>query len=142
MIKIEIIIFGKLKNNMLKELVGYYTNLVNHSIKLEILQLKDNSDKKISIKQIPVRDKIILISEHGKEYDSFKFKKMLMSNIESYSEISFVLGNAFGFEKEVLNKFNKIALSKLTTTHELALVIILEQIYRSYEIRKGSKYHK
>ena len=59
------------------------------------------------------------------------------------ARLSFVIGGAEGLSKEVSEKaLAKISLSKLTFTHQLTRLILIEQIYRAYEIDKGSQYHK
>jgi len=75
----------------------------------------------------------------GKQLDSFKFSKMLENNIA----INFFIGGAFGFEKEFLNKCDRIiSLSDLTYAHKIANIVLLEQIFRGLCISNNHPYHK
>ncbi len=75
----------------------------------------------------------------GKKVDSFEFAKM----IENRININFFIGGAFGFEKNFLNKCNKIVtLSDLTMAHKIATLVLQEQIFRALCILNNHPYHK
>ncbi|MEI7579841.1 MAG: 23S rRNA (pseudouridine(1915)-N(3))-methyltransferase RlmH [bacterium] len=140
--KLEIYYYGKIKNLAIKELVEYYTLLCNKTLKVELVCLKDPGERKITIHDLPKKAKLILLSEKGKEYSTLKFKEQLTKWIEQFSEVYFVIGNAYGFSEELLEQYQLLSLSQLTTAHELALVILLEQLFRVLDLARGGKYHK
>jgi|SRR3989344_211714 len=85
----------------------------------------------------------ILLDEHGQEFSSVEFSKYLQKKMMEEKNITFILGPAEGFSKEVLQKgLLRISLSKMTFPNELARVVFLEQMYRACTIMKNEPYHK
>lgn len=82
---------------------------------------------------------IFILDEKGKESDSKEFAVIL----EKLSKPAiFVVGGSLGIHKDaILNSYKKISLSHLTFPHELARVVLLEQIYRAMTIMRGKEYH-
>ncbi|MBZ7988012.1 23S rRNA (pseudouridine(1915)-N(3))-methyltransferase RlmH [Campylobacter canadensis] len=81
----------------------------------------------------------IALSEEAKELNSFEFAKLLSDK----QECSFFIGGAYGLSDSFKDKCDVcISLSKLTTTHELARIFLLEQIYRALCINSNHPYHK
>lgn len=83
----------------------------------------------------------ILLDSSGKLYDSVEFSSMIESYMQS-GIVKFFIAGAFGFEFEILQKYKTISLSTLTFSHEIAKIVLLEQIYRSFSIINGHPYHK
>jgi len=81
---------------------------------------------------------VFLMDERGSEMTSLEFSEQLDKNSQP---LVFVIGGSLGLAPELLNKYRKISLSKLTFLHEAARVILLEQIYRGITIIKGKDYH-
>ncbi|NPA03283.1 MAG: 23S rRNA (pseudouridine(1915)-N(3))-methyltransferase RlmH [Epsilonproteobacteria bacterium] len=81
----------------------------------------------------------VALDVNGKELDSFKFAKMLKEN----SKIAFFIGGAFGFEEKFLKSCDvRLSLSKLTFSHKVAKIVLLEQIFRGFSIIHNHPYHK
>lgn len=81
----------------------------------------------------------IALDVEGKQCDSFEFSKIFDNEVN----INFFIGGAYGFNKEFLNKTQKvISLSKLTYAHKIAKVVLYEQIYRGLCIKNNHPYHK
>jgi len=75
----------------------------------------------------------------GKRIESYKFSELISND----TTINFFIGGAFGFEKEFLNKCDKIiTLSDLTMAHKIANLVLLEQIFRGLCIANNHPYHK
>ncbi|WP_027327318.1 23S rRNA (pseudouridine(1915)-N(3))-methyltransferase RlmH [Helicobacter pametensis] len=74
----------------------------------------------------------------GRTMDSFKFAQLLSGK----HEVCFFIGGAYGFEEDFLNKTHNISLSPLTFSHQIAKLILCEQIYRGASINMGHPYHK
>jgi 23S rRNA (pseudouridine1915-N3)-methyltransferase len=81
---------------------------------------------------------VYLLHERGKELDSVAFASKLES---TGGKSIFVVAGALGFSEEVLQKYQQFSLSKLTFPHEIARLLLLEQIYRATTIVKGKTYH-
>lgn len=92
------------------------------------------------------RAEAVLIPLHaeGREYSSVTFAQMLQKNFESGArQFDFILGGAAGLSKEVLSRCReRLSLSHMTFAHELARVVLLEQLYRAGTILRGENYHK
>lgn len=85
----------------------------------------------------------IVLTPAGQLLDSENFARFLKKEIETYGRIAFLIGGPLGFSQDLLDRSDKqLALSPLTFTHELARVILLEQLYRAATIIAGEKYHK
>ena len=83
--------------------------------------------------------KLILFEENGANHNSIEFSNLIKSWKLEQEDIHLAIGPAEGFPE---HSFSKLSLSKLTFPHELAAVILIEQLYRSIQIIKGTKYHK
>lgn len=88
-------------------------------------------------------DYLVALDEHGKEMSSEKLADFLQSRAnDSVKTLVFVIGGAFGLDEAVLRKANyKWSLSKLTFPHQMARLILSEQVYRACTIMKNEKYH-
>ena len=129
------------KENTLDEITMSYFKRIQKEINSEIIFISDQ--KKIFPNYFKENDLVILIDEKGKHYDSISFSKkfkMLIQN--SKKKIIFIVGDANGFSSEIQNQSNEIiSLSKFTFTHEMARLVIVEQIYRAITIIKNHPYH-
>jgi 23S rRNA (pseudouridine1915-N3)-methyltransferase len=86
---------------------------------------------------------ILALDESGKEYTSREFEKVLYKSFEEGgAHVTFIIGGFSGLPTEIKKKYPLISLSKMTWTHQFARLLLVEQIYRSTEIHKGSGYHK
>eukprot|EP01121_Diplochlamys_sp_Union-15-3_P010904 TRINITY_DN3115_c0_g1_i2.p1 TRINITY_DN3115_c0_g1~~TRINITY_DN3115_c0_g1_i2.p1 ORF type:complete len:117 (-),score=19.75 TRINITY_DN3115_c0_g1_i2:110-460(-) len=93
---------------------------------------------------------IVCLDEGGKtfknseQFSNWFFKRLeLNQRTPNGDRINFVIGSAEGFPKTIwLKKYETISLSPLTLTHQMTRVLLLEQIYRSFEMSKGKPYHR
>jgi 23S rRNA (pseudouridine1915-N3)-methyltransferase len=87
---------------------------------------------------------LIALSERGEQLDSAAFSARLARlDHEGHTEIVFVIGGANGLSNAVLARANwQLGLSRLTLPHQLARVVLVEQLYRAERIRRGEPYHK
>lgn len=152
--KIRLLCIGKTTDSHIKSLCEDYSKRLKHYAKVEIeyleLKKKNNSFEKVKeaegeliINKIDNSSTLILLDELGKEFSSTGFSAFLQKCMNSAGkEIVFVIGGAFGFSEPVYKRSNhKIALSKLTFTHQMVRLVFLEQLYRGFTILKGEKYH-
>lgn len=85
----------------------------------------------------------IALTPAGKLMSSEAFARFVQQEVVAYGRIAFLIGGPLGFSPDVLGQCQaQISLSPLTFTHELARVILLEQLYRAATILAGKKYHK
>lgn len=79
----------------------------------------------------------------GKRMDSLQFSKFLQHQLEVYGKLAFLIGSPVGIAKDVLEACDElISLSPLTFPHELAQIVLLEQLYRTLTIIRSEGYHK
>ena len=134
--RLSINAIGKIKKTWIKEGIKEYTKRmpelsINEYKAFDLQSLKDKASNKI----------IISLSEEGVIYNSYDFYSLLL-NFKN-QRIKFLIGGANGLSSEVKLKSNLIlSLSPLTFPHELARLILVEQIYRAVSISLNSPYHK
>lgn len=144
--KINITSIGKLSKEFQKLAAEYYKMIkwdlhsteISYSKKLPEGQIKQFEAKKIQEYLNPKHYKIAL-EVKGNDLNSEQFAALLDIN----KNIDFIIGGAYGFDPSILNIVDiKISLSSLTFPHQMAKVILLEQIYRSQSILENHPYHK
>lgn len=155
MIKINIYCVGSLKEQYLKDAINEYKKRLSRYAKVEIIEVKEakvdetnitkglNEEGENILKRIKDGEYLILSDLHGKEITSEEFSKSLRELIDKgISPISYVIGGTYGLSNELRKRSNdKICLSKLTFTHQMTRVILLEQIYRAFKIINNENYH-
>lgn len=141
--KITIVTFGTIKNPQLKELEGYYKLLISKTFKIEYIELKDVTGRKLSLSDIPdIKGKYLFLSEDGKEFSTNQFAEQIKSWMNQSQDVNFIIANAFGFDDKIKSTQSLFSLSQMTFPHEFAKVLLLEQLFRVGDILKGGKYHK
>jgi len=150
--KIKLVFFGKQKSSSVDDLIQEYIKRTNKYINCEVSYLVVNDQDSIKKKKkefskfsdiINKDDRVFLLDERGKHYDSLSFSAKLSQCIDTgVKRIILVVGGAYGFSEEMYKSSNElIALSKLTLTHEIARLLISEQIYRAITIINNHPYH-
>lgn len=160
MLKIKVITIGSLKENYLKDLVAEYTKRLSRYCQLQTIELdeikiqnENNQDEILKAlekekekveQQLHKSDFIISLCVEGKQISSEEFAKTIGDlSLEGYSSLAFVIGSSHGLSQEIKQKSQlKLSFSKMTFPHQLMRGILLEQIYRGFQIQSGGKYHK
>ncbi|MEG0979117.1 MAG: 23S rRNA (pseudouridine(1915)-N(3))-methyltransferase RlmH [Oscillospiraceae bacterium] len=160
MINITVICIGKLKEQYLRDACLEYSKRLSAYCKLSVIELApkvlpDNpSDAQISnalkdegdkiIEKIPNGSAVFAMCIEGKQRTSTELSDEIAKlAVDGASNITFVIGGSFGLSDEVKQKSgNKLSMSKMTFPHQLARVMLLEQLYRAFQISSGGKYHK
>ena len=137
----KIIAIGKVKKKWIQSGIKIYLNRLPG---LKVIEIKDSNKKKeaLDIKAILKKDEIfVTLNENGQSFTSREFARKLQNC--STQNITFAIGGATGFSHEILSASSwDLSLSSLTFPHELAQLILLEQIYRAKTIAQGTPYHK
>lgn len=152
--KIRLICIGKTADKKIQSLMEDYLKRLKHYAKfsIEIIEYKKKkndpnalriSEGEVILEKISSQTTLILLDELGDSFSSVKFSAFLQKRLNhSLHEIVFIIGGAYGFSEKVYERANyKIALSKMTFTHQMVRLIFIEQLYRAFTIIKGEKYH-
>jgi 23S rRNA (pseudouridine1915-N3)-methyltransferase len=144
-VKIKIAWIGKTKAESIQTLTDEYLKRLKHFAKVEGVTLKDESSllKLCQTTTRPVRHTLVLLDSRGKQFSSEEFAKWLGEYQDrSSSPLVFAVGGADGISDDARRAATLVlSLGKMTMAHELARVVLLEQIYRAFTILKGHPYH-
>lgn len=144
---IKILCVGKIKERYLQDLINDYLKRISKYHKIEIIELKDDSNylKETSnlLEHIKSSDYNIALDIKGKMIKSEEFASIIDKTFLTNSTITFIIGGSLGLNEEIKNKCQQIiSFSHLTFPHGLFRGILLEQIYRSFKILNNEAYHK
>lgn len=159
MVNLKLVVVGKIKESFLKEEINEYLKRLQKYSKVTILEVDDEKIKEKAsnkeedivkekegqrlLKQIKDTDYVILIDLHGREKDSLEFSEDFLQIMNKNSSIAIVIAGSLGFSQAVIQRADyRLCLSKLTFTHQMTRVIVLEQIYRAFKIINNEVYHK
>ena len=131
--RISINAIGKIKKTWIREGINQY--------KKRMPDLIINESKSFNIDNIRVNNIIISLTEEGKSFNSIELTSLLL-NFKN-KKINFLIGDADGIPSDIKDKSHLLlSLSPLTFPHELARLILLEQLYRAISISNNSPYHR
>ncbi len=154
--RINLLCIGKTDDKEIKSLITYYQNRLPKHWNFAIIEITDvknaknltpdqlkKEEGKLFLNHIENTDYNLLLDERGKQFTSREFAKKLDDfQNNSIKKINFLIGGAYGFSDEIYTKANeKIALSKMTFTHQMIRLFFVEQIYRADQILQGKPYH-
>ena len=139
--KIKVFTIGRYSLKPARELIAEYIHRIGHYAPLETFSFRSVEE---AIQKLKRDDFLILLDERGKHFDSVEFAKWIEEKQNrSAKTVIFLLGPAEGFSGEAKARADLLlSLSEMTLQHELALVVLMEQIYRAFTILKGEPYHK
>jgi len=141
--KIRLLMLGKTRGAEAGAMLAEYVKRIGRACPIEVTEVRDGEAalKKLDADRAATA---LLLDAGGKTYDSMAFAKWIGETRDRGTrEVIFVCGNADGFPEELRERVKqKISLSAMTYSHELARVMLAEQIYRAFAILSGSPYPK
>mgnify|MGYP006283215643 CR=1 FL=1 len=154
--KTRILLVGKMNNHHVEALAEMYRRRIQHYVPINFEIVKAEKIKHLSDEEILQRegerilskldnsDYVIILDKAGKQIASTNFAELFNDVARRGTKrITFIVGGPLGLSEAVKNSGDQaISFSKMTFPHELAVVMLLEQIYRAQSILKGEKYHK
>lgn len=142
--KIRLVMFGRTRSAEARALVDEYVKRISHYAEPEITELRETSDTSTRKLKLNPGATVVLLDAGGKEFNSAQFAKWLGTLRDGGArEIVFLCGPAAGLPEELRQAAKQsISLSPLTMSHELARVMLAEQIYRAFTILAGHPYPK
>lgn len=159
MLNIKIFVTGTLKEQYYKDAIAEYKKRLNAYCKLEIIEYKefklpdDPSQKQIEqalaaegqriLADLSPRSYKIAMCVEGKQLSSEEFAEKLESISATHGEVAIIIGSSFGLSEEVKRACDfRMSVSKMTLTHQMLRVWLVEILYRCLSITHGGKYHK
>ena len=151
---------GKLKEKFYKNACEEYLKRLQSFCKIKVIEIDEanvpekasqneiiaavNLEGKRILSKIPDRSHIISMCIEGKQLDSIELSEYITKQcLTGTSSIVFILGGSWGLSDDVKKASNyKLSMSKMTFPHQLARVMLCEQIYRTFQIANDGKYHK
>ena len=116
--------------------VAHYERLLRKQARVDVIEV---ADEEAVARRIPERAYVSLLDDGGTAYDSEAFAEWLEARRHGGLDVCFVLGGAFGIELERCD--HRLSFGALTLPHQLARVVLLEQIYRGHKILAREPYH-
>ena len=159
MLNVKFITLGTLKESYLREAAAEYEKRLSGFCRFDSVQLKeerlpdDPSESEIRsalereaqkiLALVPPRAYVVAMCVEGKQISSPEFAEKLEEISSRTSDVCFIIGSSFGLCESVKQRADmRLSISKLTFPHQLMRVVLLEAVYRAFNIQKGTKYHK
>ena len=153
--KVVILAVGKLKESYWQEGANEYIKRLSPYVKVEMIEVPDMPFKTIDereqvlrkesdalMKKIPDNSYVVALDQTGMKLSSENFAQKVSQWTDRGATLVFIIGGPLGLDNALQERASlRFSLSDMTFPHQMARVILLEQIYRSITILKGKKYH-
>lgn len=153
---IRLIAVGKLRGSIWLPAAMEYSQRLQRYVKFDLVEIRDSIGKglpeavalaeegKVISQSLEPGNFLVALDREGKSLDSAQLAQMLQKQIDAgIRKMDFVIGGPVGLDKKIMAQANlRLALSAMTLPHELARVVLLEQLYRALTILRGEPYHK
>ena len=154
--KIKLLPIGKTDNRDLDELISVYQKRLQHYVSFDLEIIPDVKNSKnlsqeqqkekegvLILKKISSYDQLVLLDEKGKEFRSLEFANYLQKKMNvGTKQLVFAIGGPYGFSSDVYKKaMGKVSLSKMTFSHQMIRLFMVEQLYRGFSILRNEPYH-
>jgi 23S rRNA (pseudouridine1915-N3)-methyltransferase len=153
---IKLLGIGKTDDRALQDLTEVYIKRLQFYNKFEfelipdlkkVKNLDENQQKQkegeLILNKLSTSDFVVLLDENGKQFSSEAFSEYLQKRLNSgLKQLVFIIGGPYGFSQDVYNRADaKLALSKMTFSHQMVRLFFVEQLYRGFTILKNEPYH-
>ncbi|NLX83128.1 MAG: 23S rRNA (pseudouridine(1915)-N(3))-methyltransferase RlmH [Clostridiales bacterium] len=154
---IQIIAVGKQREHLLK-LAKEYERRLSRYCRLSVVEVQDEKDPGDAaalvqrtletegqriLDRIRPQDIVVALCIEGSQWHSEELSQRIRTWHDESASVCFIIGGSLGLSQGVLQRANlKLSLSRMTFPHQLARVMLLEQLYRAYKIISGERYHK
>ncbi len=153
--RITVVVVGKMRTAHWLAAQNDYTTRLSRYTSFDLIETKDavgrgrpddaamQKEGELLLAAASKANQTILLSAEGKRYSSPGLARVLRRQIEQSSHVAFLIGGPLGFSDEVrAAAASTLSLSSMTFPHELARIMLLEQLYRAFTIMRGEPYHK
>ena len=154
--KIKLLAIGKTDDKNLQLLIKKYESRLKHYVKFELEIIPDLKNAKnlseteqkeregeLILGKIRATDQLVLLDDKGESYSSIGFSKFMQKKMNSgIRQLVLVIGGPYGFSEAVYQKSQgKLSFSKMTFSHQMIRLFVVEQIYRAFTILRNEPYH-
>lgn len=133
--RITVLAVGRLRPPFADD-VQHYQKLLARHCRVELIEVRE--DERVT-RRIPERNFVSLLDREGQSCDSLAFARFLEERRRSARDLCFVVGGPYGTELDAAD--HRLSFGPVTLPHQLARVVLLEQIYRGHKILAGEPYH-
>jgi 23S rRNA (pseudouridine1915-N3)-methyltransferase len=152
--RIKFLWVGRTKDSNLRQLIGEYISRIRHFLEVSVIEIKPgeggdpqqvlDKERDRLLERLTADDYIVLLDSEGMGLTSEEFARMIAGlRDRSVKSLVFVVGGHYGVAEPVRSQAHqRVSLSRMTLTHELARVFLLEQIYRAFTLIHRVPYHK
>lgn len=133
--RIVVLAVGRLRPPFVDD-VAHYSKLLSGQARVELIEVKDDAALN---RRIGERDFVSLMDSGGKQMDSEAFAEFIEERRQQGRDVCFVIGGPFGSKVDRVD--HRLSFGPMTLPHQLARVVLLEQIYRAHKILAGEPYH-
>lgn len=146
---------GKLRNREWLAAQATYEKRLRYYVGFGLTEVKDSvgrgqpdlvalqKEGELLLKGAEGANRLVLLTENGRSFTSPDFADYLQKQLEIYGRLAFLIGGPLGFSSDIrAAAHDTLSLSPLTFPHEIARILLLEQLYRAFTLRNGEKYHK
>jgi 23S rRNA (pseudouridine1915-N3)-methyltransferase len=143
-VKLKIVWIGKTKSAAIKALTEEYLDRLSHYGDIESFELASEEALLKAVDYSKSPSTLVLLDQRGRQLTSEELAEMLeVHQVRGTQALLFAVGPADGFSQQARDVANLVlSLGKMTLAHELARVVLLEQLYRGFTIIKGHPYHR
>jgi 23S rRNA (pseudouridine1915-N3)-methyltransferase len=134
-VRIVVVAVGRLRPPFADD-IQHYQKLIARHTRLELVEVRE--DEAVG-RRLPDRSFVSLLDATGQQLDSVQFSRFLEDRRRSGRELCFVVGGPFGLQLDDVD--HRLSLGPMTLPHQLARVVLLEQLYRAHKILAGEPYH-
>jgi 23S rRNA (pseudouridine1915-N3)-methyltransferase len=153
--KHEIVFIGKTKDSFIQNGIVEYSSRLKHYTNIQITILKDKSSGRSArvaienqgqqmLSAVPQGAVIVALDSRGQQFTSESFSKKIVNwELSSVKQVTYLIGGPDGISETILKSAGLVlSFSKMTFTHDMVRMLLIEQLYRAYTIKNGEKYHK
>lgn len=150
--RLKVLWVGKNREEWVRESVADYSGRIRRYIPFEIIEVREEKGAEAEEmrrrecerleRQIPAGATLVLLDERGRQMDSPGLARFVEKERDTGTgNLIFVIGGAYGFSEEFRRRGSLLSLSKMTFTHQMVRVFLLEQLYRAFTIMNNEPYH-
>ena len=154
--RIQVMFVGRTTGKLFQEAISDYQQRLTHYVPFAIEEVPDLKNTKnlteeqqkekeadIVLDRLQPGDVLVLLDERGKEFTSREFSTFLENKMQTVSKrLVLLIGGSYGFSQRIYDAAQgRISLSKMTFSHQMVRLFLVEQIYRAFTIMRGEPYH-